>query len=345
MKKKLILIILFSSNVVLHGQDKSDTVAARVDTIRTLYKELLEVNTKDSLSSTRRDSIINVDLKKISRLITDVEKEITGKGDFYSRFVKNYIEKVRNHIGILFNVADLPWNISFIGDASLLKSNTDTKNVNANGSLGLKYVSPDHSFEAKALIIIVSSLDTIATEYGSDSTVSNSAVFGNSILDPMSGSKSIQSGYVEVRKYFYPEFLNIKAALGIEGIFSLSSRLWTDSSRIERVHVFSAAAGFFIDMLPKEVINKYDVSLKVHGRAAARILFGDIRQDAAIREKFLGDATTDFYGTELGISLAYKNLSGFVTLPFLFNGKVKGISYGGFIGGIRISTSLIDFTK
>lgn len=274
---------------------------------------------------------------------------VTNKKE--KEYYENELKTLKNRFERIDNKTFV--RLSLIGDAGLLNSNsTDDKSFAGNGSIGIKFQSETKQFEAKALIVLLSTPDTIKVKYNSMGQVSNFEDFGRSIVNPFSGAKSIQSGYLEFREYFSKPIYGKNPNFGLVGYVGFSNRLWeysendTGNPKTKQItaNILGASAGLFWDPFSRYLTPLADLKLLINVSGTMRLLYGEVRGDEQFRRNVLGTDTKDFFGIELGFQLVYKGFQAYVTLPAIFSSSgVKGLTNGQYTGGISITTSIFDF--
>lgn len=271
---------------------------------------------------------------------------------------KRYIRKIKEDLDVIIKKStmspsnDFPLKISIIGDAALVGTTNDSKQdkFNTKGSLGFKFTTNlfrKIAVHGKVSLVLLSNTDTIKSKNltvvnSTDTTnsVTNSQDFGNSILNPRSG-ESIQSGMVELDFF-------IKEWWGISTSIVLGTKVWKDSINenqisTENARILGLSAGVFWAPSNRQTKENNDIGLKLYMNISNRFLLGDAKINSKIRSRLLESDKWQFWGIEPGFVIDYRSITAFVSCPIFFGTTVKGVTSGQFLGGISISTSIVDF--
>jgi hypothetical protein len=234
-------------------------------------------------------------------------------------------------------------------------------------------------FDLDFSINVASTVDTISAKYkGSEVVPMNQRDFGTYILLPMNSGQATRfklnaytddffmkkSRYVRESKdttgwstwskkshrfmvglnRFSETILN-NIISGVSTEFIASNRVWQDSTNVINATGLAFSVGVFHDFIPNDIRKEEGYSIKFGVSYIHRGIYGDagFKKNAnatKMREKLLGNGTTQFGGVQGNLSLQIKRIEARVLMTYLASkeaGQVPGLSQYQFLTSITFS--------
>lgn len=242
--------------------------------------------------------------------------------------------------------------LSFYGSGDIQKTFESGEGLPANTGLGVNFThlfdSTKSNFAKKfsklefdATINVASTVDTIVVNYKGDE-ISNSSLFGASILTPLNSGQAVK---ISLRMDFRKPLLWQTIIDGFKIKYIGSNRNWQTDTLGTVVQATNNyfRAGLFHEFLPKDYLNNYSINIGLY--FAYNSLKGDIglAPYGEKRKEILGTDKRNFIGPEVALEIRLKNLRAEFGYSFLQSGtEVPGLTSGrllttiSFVGGFPL---------
>ncbi|MDE3741176.1 hypothetical protein [Maribacter polysaccharolyticus] len=266
--------------------------------------------------------------------------------------LKVKIEKIGKKIKIENSSSDLVDRQKELEEEKkeLEKEKITISNATKNMTIDKNFKRFFESLDMEAYINVASSVDSLEAILD-DGNVSNTRLFGNYVLNPVSSKQSV---FINSDVYFNPELLWVKGGWitkwisGANFRINASNVLWNFADEEVDKSRYAGAVnlrfGLFHEFLPnnkiRDVKNRRKYSVRLGLNYTFRELTGDISSPTnnLIRNQFLGTTDTSFSGIEPSFGFRLNNIIAEFSMPMIGGAgrnDVEGLTDTQFLFSIR----------
>ncbi|MEZ2414306.1 hypothetical protein ACA086_05025 [Muriicola sp. E247] len=288
---------------------------------------------------------------RLARVIRRLDRKIDG--------VNSKIESIKIKIEESNNSTDLTNELKILNKErdELLKTNSEKSEKKIKLSEETTNIKIDRRFkrffeslDMEAYINVASSVDSLEAEL-EGSAVTNSRLFGNYVLNPISSKQSV---FINSDVYFNPELLWVRGnwitkwISGVNFRINASNVLWNLVDEGENKSRYAGALnlrfGLFHEFLPNDKIrdsnNRRKYSVRLGLNYTFRELTGDISSQTndLIRNQFIGTTDTSFSGIEPSFGFRLNNIIAEFSMPMIGGAgrnDIEGLTDTQFLFSIR----------